>query len=254
MTTLDRGRLALMRLFRFPTSHFCEKTQWVLDREGVDYETVDLVPGPHVFTARARRWPRNALPALYDGDHFVQGSSAIIDYVEARVPAPTLEPTVADDEGLEPQLDRELGEMLQVVLFDALLPDRSAFIRFCAEGGPSWASAALTLLWPLMKIGTIRRYDISPATSRDARERFAAAIARLDERVEAGPYVLGSRFSRVDVTAAALLCPIVRPPGYALGTEVPVPLRSFADRFAGSPTWRWVHRMYAEERHVRASH
>jgi glutathione S-transferase len=151
---------------------------------------------------------------------------------------------------LEVELDREIGEMLQIVLFTALLRERQAFVRFCSEGGPSYGAAVLTTLWPLMKIGTIQRYGITPETSQDAQERFAAAIARLDDRVATRRYLVGDRFSRVDITAAALLCPIVRPPGYDLGTEVPTPLRPFAQRFDGTPTWRWVHRMYAEERHL----
>ena len=239
-----------MRLFRFIPSHFCEKVVWALDQKGLSYETVDLVPGPHVFTARARFWPRNSLPTLYDGDQVVQGSSAIIDHLEATYPQPPLAPLGGDAGGLEAELDREIGEMLQIVLFTTLLEDRHAFIQFCTEGGPSYGVPVLTVLWPLMKIGTIRRYGITPETSQHASERFANAIAWLDDRLTTQRYLLGACFSRVDITAAALLSPIVRPPGYALGSEVPQPLQAFAKRFAGSPTWRWVHQMYTEQRHV----
>ena len=74
----------MVRLYTFNISHFAEKARWALDRTGVAYEERVLVPGPHLRTIRRLGQGATSVPVLVDGERVVQGSSAIIDYIDER--------------------------------------------------------------------------------------------------------------------------------------------------------------------------
>ena len=100
------------RLYTFGISHFAEKARWALDYKGIDYEEARLVPGAYLPVVK-RIAPRTMVPVLRDGEHVVQGSSAIIDYLDAHIPERPLTPLDASERErareLETWLDRELG-------------------------------------------------------------------------------------------------------------------------------------------------
>ena len=41
-----------IKLYQFCISHYCEKARWALDYKGINYQTVNLLPGQHVNTIR----------------------------------------------------------------------------------------------------------------------------------------------------------------------------------------------------------
>ena len=74
----------MLKLYTFNISHFSEKARWTLDYEGIPYEERVLLPGPHqLVTRRVAR--RTHVPVLEHDGEYVQGSSAIIDYVADRL-------------------------------------------------------------------------------------------------------------------------------------------------------------------------
>ena len=75
----------MIKLYQFPVSHYCEKVRWVLDFKGIQYQKINLVPGPHVrkilqLTAKSQ------VPVLENGADVIQGSAEIIDYLEEKFP------------------------------------------------------------------------------------------------------------------------------------------------------------------------
>jgi glutathione S-transferase len=52
-------------------------------------------------------------------------------------------------------------------------------------------------------------YDINETTAAADAERLRVAFGRLDEILARGPYLLGDRFTRADLTLAALTAPIL---------------------------------------------
>lgn len=53
--------------------------------------------------------------------------------------------------------------------------------------------------------------NINAETASNAEQRFALALDRLDHALERGPFLVGNRFSRADLTACSLLWPLCRP-------------------------------------------
>src|SRR6516165_7266581 len=86
-----KGR-AMMKLYQFTFSHYCEKARWALDHKGIAYQPINLLPGSHLRTVR-RLTPDRGLPVLLDDATVIQDSSAIITYLDTKFPSPTLTPS-----------------------------------------------------------------------------------------------------------------------------------------------------------------
>ncbi len=63
-------------------------------------------------------------------------------------------------------------------------------------------------------------------------------------------YLIGDRFSVADLTAAALLFPLVAPPQfpYQLPQRWPPEWERFRSSLSGRPAYRWVQDMYSRHR------
>ena len=63
----------------------------------------------------------------------------------------------------------------------------------------------------MMRRAMTELMNISADTASGAEQRFLLAFDRLDKALERGPFLVGNRFSRADLTACALLWPLCRP-------------------------------------------
>lgn len=88
--------MANVLLHQFSSSHFNEKARWVLDYKQVEHTRIGYLPGPHIPQMK-KLSGQSATPVLeWDGE-IVHGSTAIIEYVERKVPEPALLPPDQDD-------------------------------------------------------------------------------------------------------------------------------------------------------------
>jgi glutathione S-transferase len=243
------------RLYTFAVSHFAEKARWALDHKGVDYVEVPLVPGSHVPIIK-RVAPLTTVPVLRDGDRIIQGSSAIIDHAEAEWPELTLSPP--DESGrrraleLERWLDRELGEPCRRVFYFHALEHRDLVLHFFNQGGPWWGRKLSRIGYHLLANGIREMYAITKDTAARDEERLQAVFERLDALLAGGSYLVGNRFSRADLTLAALSAPMWEPEQHPTrwpSRELyPLELLAFKARFANTATHHHVMRMYRERR------
>ena len=79
------------RLYTFTISHFAEKARWALDYKRIHYQEKRLVPGSHILIVKHMA-PGTSVPVLRDDGRVIQGSSAIIDYLDARTTERPLTP------------------------------------------------------------------------------------------------------------------------------------------------------------------
>jgi glutathione S-transferase len=95
------------------------------------------------------------------------------------------------------------------------------------------------------------RYRVASEESAAlARAKIIAAIDRLEAELEAGPgdYLVGNSFSVADLTAAALLTPVVDPPqGQAL-PDPPPGLVEFRESLRERRAFTWAEEMFARHR------
>jgi glutathione S-transferase len=205
---------SLPRLYVFTISHYSEKARWACDRKGMPYRLITLLPGAHLLTVR-RLAPKSHVPLLIHGSQVIQDSSGIIDYLDATYPERPLTPAdtaaAAEVRGWESWLDRELGETARRLYYFHALQDPSFLAGEYLRGGPRWGSWFYALALSPIRRAVAQMYDVTAASAERDLERLKAAFARLDGHLAARRFLVGERFSRADLTLAALAGGILRP-------------------------------------------
>jgi glutathione S-transferase len=245
----------MLRLYTFQISHYAEKARWALDHKRIPYEERRLLPGPHMAITR-RLGRKTSVPLLVDGRGVVQGSKEIIDFVDERWPDRSLTPESGDDRArsleLEVWLDRELGETLRRVFYFHSLKQPDVVVDLFTQNGPSWGRMCYRVAFGFVA-GRIRAmYKVTAETAAKDRERLAQAIARVDELLAGKSHLVGERFTRADLTVAALLAPMFRPAEHSTRwpaeSLAPPEIRDVQAQFGKTRTREHVLRMYREHR------
>ncbi len=241
-------------LHQFEFSHFNDKARWALDFKGIEHRRESYLPGPHMFFIR-RLSGQAQTPVLAVDNEVIPGSAAIIDRLERDFPLPSLYPEDAslrqEALALQARFDEEVGPATRTVIFSRLIDEEdylcSMFGRAAAPLKRTIYRASLPLAKPMIAKGN------GTVDPENVRRCFALTEATLDEvaeRTAATGYMVGDRFSVADLTAAALLAPLVNPshPDMARPQPVPDSVATLVAGYAGHPAVAWVNRMYAEHR------
>ena len=90
--------------------------------------------------------------------------------------------------------------------------------------------------------------NINEATAAKSRQTVLMALERMNDALDENQYLVGNRFSRADLTAAALLAPLFTPPQYGLDwpDKMPEPLQSEVN--ALEPQLVWAKEIYRKHR------
>lgn len=106
-----------IKLYQFCISHYCEKARWALDYKGINYQTVNLLPGQHVNTIRKLTRAESSVPVLEHDGQIIQGSGHILDYLDKVFPDKPLLPADPDLQARvlewEQKLDEQVGPALR---------------------------------------------------------------------------------------------------------------------------------------------
>jgi glutathione S-transferase len=125
------------RLYVIPGSHPSRTAQMMLERKGIAYSRVDLLPVISKGVLRAVGFPGITVPALKLDGRKLQGSREIGRELDRIVPEPPLYPAETDARAAVEQAERWGDEALQPVarrvLWNALRRDRSPLASY-SEG------------------------------------------------------------------------------------------------------------------------
>jgi glutathione S-transferase len=245
----------MLRLYTFNLSHFSEKARWALDYEGIAYEEKVLLPGPHQLTTR-RVAKRSEVPILQHDRRYVQGSSAILDYIADHLGGSKLTPRSPEARAasleLEREADRAFGRGVQRVLYSVMLEPEHAHhvIDLWTENGPRWGRTFYRFTFPLISRAVQSMYQTTkPELVTESQDHFVSMMDKLDAQLARAPYLGGEQPSRLDISVAALLGPLCAPAEHHVRwPATPPELRGFEARLEGRPTWNHVLEMYREHR------
>jgi glutathione S-transferase len=240
-------------LWQFTSSHFNEKARWALDFKRVPHIRHSLVPGFHVPTVK-RMTGKTHVPVLKLNGKVVSDSSKIIDALESAYPDPALYPAAAEERRraleLEDYFDEELGPYIRRWMFFVILP----YPEFVRALFVSHASRAVQLAHRAMSplIGTLmrRQMNITPASAEIAQRKTVEAMDRLTKELRPSGYLVGDRFTVADLTAAALLSPLVSPPEFPYKATMPPPEpgMKLRESMSNHPAFQWTLKIYREHR------
>ena len=244
-------------LWQFTSSHFNEKARWALDYKRVAHIRRSLIPGFHVLAVK-RMTGSTQVPVLKLDGQAISDSTAIIAALERSYPNPPLYPADAEERRraleLEDYFDTELGPYIRRWVFFVILP----YPNFVRAAFVDHASLPIRLahraMAPLFGRVMRRQMDITPAASEIARAKTLSAMGRLETELRSSGYLAGDCFTVADLTAAALLSPLVRPPEFPYQAMVaaPEPLAKIRESLEGSRSFQWALDIYRLHRGISA--
>ena len=242
-----------MKLLEFPHSHYCEKARWALDYKKIPFQAVPILPGFHLITVR-RYAPGTSVPVLIDNGKAVQGSGAIIDFLEERYPEYPLTPAEKEQRKICLEIENNHAEVLGVtvrqILYSRLL-DYPEYIRHCfTQPMPYVKQLVFRLSYPILRQKIYQTYVISDKMVERARRKLDTALSKLESRLGNKTYFVGDHFSRADISVASMLSFLAMPPEHPFPWEqIPDPhIKSIYDQYQKHPMIRWVGEMYAKHR------
>jgi glutathione S-transferase len=246
-------------LWHIPISHYSEKVRWALDFKGVEHDRRAPMPGYHIAVALALTRGRHyTFPILRLDGETIGDSTAIIAALEARRSDPPLYPTDPAERrralDLEDFFDEHLGPAIRRFAFHQLLGDRRRFGRLAAQEAPAPlarfgpAAAAYARAFTSLRFGAASRRG-----SERAGRQVLAALDRLEAELGDAEYLVGDRFTVADLTAAALLYPLVLPPEGPRRYDMPETFARFREPLVERRGFRWVEEMFRRHRRRGAS-
>jgi glutathione S-transferase len=193
------------------------------------------------------------------GETVIHGSGRIIDELEKRFPEPPLYP--ADPAlrvralELQSRFDESVGPMVRRAFFSAMFAEPGYICRMFASERAPLSRALYRATFPL--VGGRMRSAMGITDQASIDEAFAATDEALAfVASQAGPegYLVGDRFTVADLTAAALLAPVVSPPDSPMERPEPVPeaVARCVARWSDHPGVAWVLDQYRRHRPPRA--
>jgi glutathione S-transferase len=244
-------------LWQIKVSHYNEKARWALDWKGVAHRRVTPMP---LFGSLPAAWLMTrgiTTPVLRLDGESIGDSTRIIAALERRHPTPPLYPADPAQRAraleLEEFFDEQLAPYVRRLVWFHSAGDADAFLASAFPDSSRLVHAALRPGTVLAARAVKRRFGIDAATADEARGKVLAAMDRIEAEVGPSGYLVGDAFSVADLTGAALVTPLVRPPEreYLPRTPFPEPLASFCHELTARPAGQWVLETF--RRHRRAS-
>ena len=252
----DREHMALPVLWQLQISHYVEKVRWALDYKRVPHVRRTLLPGLHVAKAKRLTRDTSTTPVLTLDGRSIGDSTLIIAAIEEQWPQPPLYPEDPKQRRraleLEEFFDEELGPHIRRAFYHELLPHPELVVPLFTDGQPAAARAALRAGFPVLRVAMQRRFEISAESAAHSRAKMVGAIDRLEREISASGYFVGDSFTVADLTAAALLYGVARPPQFpytmVADEDLPDSWRRFVDMLARRPGGQWVSEIYRRHR------
>jgi glutathione S-transferase len=248
----------MLELLQFRFSPYNEKVRWALDLKRVPHRRVSLLPGPHMAQVR-RRTGRTQTPVLVlDGGQAIDGSARILDWLDECFPDPCLTPADAAQaeaaRAIERRFDDHLTPRARRATLAMLMQTPRYFAAVFGDGRGALGQALYAAVAPLAAPLNRKANGIAGAASiEDGLRAFEEGLDHVAAASRATGYLVGDRFSRADLTAAATLAICIDPADSPMTRPRPhpAPFQAFLARHAGHPGAAWVREIYRRHRGAR---
>ena len=236
-------------LWHIPFSHYSEKARWALDYKGIAHRR--RVLGSDYLIKVWRATGQGKLPVLWLDGRAIADSTRIIAALEEHYPEPPLYPRdVAARQralALEDDFDETLGPALRAAFVTPLFRhDPDIALRVLTTGMGSKAYPGLRRVLRVFPWFYRLRHKISESNLERDRATVAAALDRIEQARQGRAYLVGEAFSVADLTAAALLGPLLQPPEiqYPMQVELPAYLEDYRTALLRHPAALWAAGIY----------
>jgi glutathione S-transferase len=247
-------------LWHLKASNYNEKARWALDHKRVPHVRKAVMPGRHPAMAeKLTDGESSTLPVLVADGEAIPDSTRIIAAVEERWPDPPLYPADPAERArvleLEDYFDEELGPATRLLFIHHALPDAGlmlgAFVPDVTGPRRLLMRAAFGRVRPRVK----EMLGIDDDSVATAWEQIEEAGRRFRAELGPGGYLVGNSFTVADLTAAALVGPVVAPAQW----QYPQPQRDHLrlapvlDAIDTAGLGEWARDIYARHRGASAA-
>lgn len=244
---------AAPHLLHFRVSHYNEKVRWALDYKGWPHTREALLPGFHIPRVRFLTG-QHQVPVLLLADGALHGSAAIIQEIERQRPTPPLIPTepARRDRAitLQAHFDDVVAPDLRRLFWSTYLPHPAACARMACDGFGGVPRALWRALFPVLRAPLVKNMGADARNVEAARSRLGDHFDRLESEIGPSGYLVGDSFTIADLTAAAVMTAIIRPPqfSYPLPEPWPSELIALRDSVSRRRGFDWVLEIYEKHR------
>ena len=241
------------RLITIPVSHYSEKARWALDYLKIPYREVAHMPPFH--RSATKKYGGTSVPVLVTDTGAATDSTDILRYLDRLYPE-KLYP-------IDPQLQL-LGTELEILFnntlgihtrrwgYSYILTPKLLYPKWTC-GVPFWQKLLFPIIFP--RVGKIVRsnFDITETSAAESAREIEIIFDRVDGLLADGrKYLLGDRFSAIDITFAALAAPILQPPEHHIKPNaldlLPAQMQTDIRKAQATPAGKFGLKLYREHR------
>jgi glutathione S-transferase len=245
------------RLITIPVSHYSEKARWALEYLQVPFQELAHMPPFH--RAATKKYGGTSVPVLVTDTGVATDSTDILRYLDRLYPE-QLYPANPTLQSLSTELERLFNLTLGVHTrrwgYSYILTSKLLYPRWTL-GVPVWEKLLFPVIFP--KVGSIVResFDITPTSGAESYREIEIVFDRVDGLLSDGrKYLLGDRFSALDITFAALAAPILQPPEHHISSAplelIPTQMQTDIRKLQATPAGKFGLRMYRDHRYPTA--
>jgi glutathione S-transferase len=242
------------RLITIPVSHYVEKVRWALDYLKIPFQELPQMPPFH--RGAVQKYGVTTVPVLVGNSLVKTDSTEILHYLDTFAPG-KLYPSDPKLQELSTQLETlfnlTLGESTRRWGYSHILTRELLYPRWTL-GVPFWQKLLFPLIFPKIEPIIRESFKITPTSAAESYQEIIGVFDRVTEVLSDGrKYLLGDRFSAIDITFAALAVPILQPPEqYTPSTPLdllPAQMQADIHNCRSTPAGEFGLRLYREHRH-----
>ncbi|MGQ0699090.1 MAG: glutathione S-transferase family protein [Panacagrimonas sp.] len=244
----------MLELFTFRMSHFSEKVRWMLDAARIEYRETGWTPFFHMVPALRHGRVGTTVPILKHGGGYVQDSTRIMLWLDTNMPGFHLLPrdTASRQAALEieERFDRMGSHVIRYAYSRALENPQAIVDLWTLDSGPLQRRFIATTFPVLRKVFKLR-FGLDAGRVAHSRKVIAESLDFLDAQLADGrEYLVGDEFSVADITACALLAPLIGPDEHPVYSrdDFRATMAPLVTDWIERPAAQWVRKRYRARR------
>lgn len=244
------------RLITLLPSMNAEVVRWTLEQSGIPFGEEPHAPVFHLLAFKRLGIKARYVALVFEKQCFTDVAK-IMGFFRSQVASQYLfasnstEQAMMDE--LWPQFHKELGSAAARWIYAHMLPNKQVMDEILTKGVPKMERTAYRYGYTGLRSLVKKALNIGPQTSVKMADQFQRVFDRTDKLLRDGrPYLLGDRFSIVDILFCANGAPCVLEPGYGapLPTlqQTPYTMRQIVQTCQERPSGQFIQRIYEQYR------
>jgi glutathione S-transferase len=242
------------RLITIPVSHYVEKARWALDYLEIPFQELAHMPPFH--QGATKKYGGTTVPILVTDQTVLLDSTDILRYLDTLNPGklypaePELQQLTTE---LETLFNLKLGVHTRRWGYSYIFTPELIYPRW-TFGVPFWEKLVFPIVFPRAVPIVRKSFDITATSGAESYQEIEQVFDRVNQVLADGrKYLLGDRFSAIDITFAALAAPILQPLEQQIAPSslevLPTQMQSDIEKCRSTPAGELGLRLYQQDRH-----